>query len=158
LQEVLADYPGTVLLVSHDRDFIDRVATSTVGLEGDGRAVIYAGGWSDYQAQRPQIEAPIKEPKSNTKGSSKPSKSPNLANARGGLSFTEAHRLKTLPEQIERLEAEIAKLEQFLSDPELFAKDPLKFQKASAALVERQSALGAAEEDWLMLEEKAAGA
>ncbi|MEM9392388.1 MAG: ATP-binding cassette domain-containing protein [Pseudomonadota bacterium] len=158
LQEVLADYPGTVLLVSHDRDFIDRVATSTVGLEGDGRAVIYAGGWSDYQAQRPQIEAPVKEPKSNTKASSKPSKSPNLANARGGLSFTEAHRLKTLPEQIERLEAEIAKLEQFLSDPELFAKDPLKFQKASAALVERQSALGAAEEDWLMLEEKAASA
>ncbi|MDJ0859415.1 MAG: ATP-binding cassette domain-containing protein [Dinoroseobacter sp.] len=159
LQEVLSDYPGTVLLVSHDRDFIDRVATSTVAMEGDGRAVVYAGGWSDYQAQRKEVPAAPSKPTPSPKAVSKPAKQAKATpSASEGLSFTEAHRLKELPGQIERLEAEIAKLEAFLSDPELFTKEPAKFQKASEALVERQAALSAAEEDWLTLEDKAASA
>ena len=151
LQEILDDYPGTVLLVSHDRDFLDRVATTTVAMEGDGRATVYAGGWSDYRAQRGE-DAPEAEVvrKKVVKSESGASKSPA-----SGLSFVEKHRLEALPEEIERLEAEIAKLTEYMSDPELFTKSPLKFEKASAALVERQTALAAAEEEWLLLEEKA---
>ena len=77
--------------------------------------------------------------------------------APSGLSFTEKHRLEALPSVIERLEAEIAKLEEFLMDPDLFTKEPVKFQKATDALVERHSALTDAEEEWMSLEEKAAG-
>ena len=157
LQELLDDYDGTVLLVSHDRDFLDRVATQTVAMEGDGRAVVYAGGWSDYRAQRGADTSEEKDEKTKpSEAKAKPSaKDAAPAN---GLSFTEKHRLEALPGIIERLEAEIAKLEQFLMDPDLFTKEPVKFQKATDALVERQNALSEAEEEWLLLEEKAAGA
>ena len=153
LQELLDDYDGTVLLVSHDRDFLDRVATTTVAMEGNGKATVYAGGWSDYQAQK-QADTPAPaqskdKMKIETKTPQKKEKS--------GLSFTEKHRLEALPSVIERLEGEIAKLETYLAAPDLYAKEPLKFQKATEALVERQSALSAAEEEWLILEEKAAG-
>ena len=152
LQELLDDFDGTVLLVSHDRDFLDRVAATTVAMEGDGRAVIYAGGWSDYQSQKPDA-APQKDEKSKD---SKP-KVKQEAKPKAGLSFTEKHRLEALPAEIERLEAEIAKLEQLMADPELFTREPVKFQKATEALVQRQEKLAAAEEEWLELEEKAAG-
>ncbi len=152
LQELLDDYDGTVLLVSHDRDFLDRVATTTIAMEGNGRAVTYAGGWSDYRAQR-QEDAPKKAEKTKAKAEKvKQEKAPAA-----GLRFTEKHRLEALPGIMERLEAEIAKLEEFMADPELFTKEPVKFQKATEALVERQTALAAAEEEWLMLEEKAEG-
>jgi ATP-binding cassette subfamily F protein uup len=150
LQELLDDFDGTVLLVSHDRDFLDRVATQTVAMEGDGRATVYAGGWSDYRAQRqdtPEDKAVKEKPKK--KAETKVEKTSE------GLSFTEKHRLEALPGVIERLEAEIAKLEEFLMDPDLFTKEPVKFKKASEALAERQVALAAAEEEWLELEEKA---
>ncbi|MCH2066032.1 MAG: ATP-binding cassette domain-containing protein [Shimia sp.] len=151
LQELLDDYDGTVLLVSHDRDFLDRVATTTIAMEGNGQAVTYAGGWSDYRAQR-QEDAPKKAEKSKPKAEKvKAEKSASAA----GLSFTEKHRLEALPGIMERLEAEIAKLEEFMADPELFTKEPVKFQKATEALVERQTALQDAEEEWLTLEEKA---
>jgi len=153
LQEILGDYDGTVLLVSHDRDFLDRVATTTIAMEGDGRATTYAGGWSDYQAQR-QTTLVKTAPKAPEKTAQK-SEKPKAKSAASGLSFTQQHRLADLPAVIERLEAEIAKLEQFMSDPELFTREPLKFKKATEALVERQSALAAAEEEWLTLEEKA---
>ena len=150
LQELLADYDGTVLFVSHDRDFIDRVATTTIAMEGDGRLVIYAGGWSDYQAQRRE-GAPAKVAVKSTKG-----KAPKTAKvAKNGLSFTERHRLEGLPGKIARLEAEIAKLVELLADAELFTRDPVKFARASEALVARQRALAAAESDWLALEERA---
>jgi len=153
LQELLDDYDGTVLLVSHDRDFLDRVATTTVAMEGDGHATVYAGGWSDYRAQRGE-DAPKKESKSKQKTSavSKQATAPQE-----GLSFTEKHRLEALPGIIERLQAEISKLEEFMSDPEMFTKEPIKFQKATDALVERHNALSDAEEEWLVLEEKAEG-
>lgn len=153
LQELLDDYDGTVLLVSHDRDFLDRVATTTVAMEGDGQATVYAGGWSDYRAQRGE-DAPKKESKSKQKASVA---SKQAAAPQEGLSFTEKHRLDALPGIIERLQAEIAKLEEFMSDPEMFSKEPVKFQKATDALVERHNALSDAEEEWLVLEEKAEG-
>ena len=154
LQDILGDYDGTVLLVSHDRDFIDRVATTTVALEGDGRAVVYAGGWSDYQAQRGD-DAPVKAAKPAAKPATTPE--PKVKSDAQGLTFTEKHRLEALPGVIERLEAEIGKLSAFLSDPALFTTAPEKFRKASEGLAERQAALAAAEEEWLMLEDRAAG-
>ncbi len=154
LQEIISDYEGTVLLVSHDRDFLDRVAATTIAMEGDGRATIYAGGWSDYVAQRGAAtgEAPVGKPapKSKPKAGSGAKKS-----ATPGLTFTESHRLETLPGEIDRLTAEIGKLEAFLSDPELFTREPVKFKKGTEALVERQEKLAAAEEEWLALMEKA---
>ncbi|GGE41091.1 ABC-F family ATP-binding cassette domain-containing protein [Actibacterium pelagium] len=152
LQEILGDYDGTVLLVSHDRDFLDRVATTTIAMEGDGKATTYAGGWSDYQDQREEIAAPVEKKKAVK---AEPAKEKPASKPVEGLTYTEKHRLEKLPAIIERLEAEIAKLEEFLSDPELFSKEPVKFQKASEGLVERQTKLAEAEEEWLMLEDKA---
>ncbi|WP_299887435.1 ABC-F family ATP-binding cassette domain-containing protein [uncultured Ruegeria sp.] len=152
LQELLDDYDGTVLLVSHDRDFLDRVATTTIAMEGNGRATVYAGGWSDYIVQRGD-HTELKEEKTK---SSKP-KIKQDAKPKTGLSFSEKHRLEKLPSEIARLEAEIAKLEELMSDPELFTREPVKFQKATDALVERQEKLSASEEEWLALEEKAEG-
>ncbi|MCU4653562.1 ATP-binding cassette domain-containing protein [Roseibacterium sp. SDUM158016] len=157
LQDALAAYEGTVLLVSHDRDFLDRVATVTVALEGEGRATVYAGGWSDMQAQRnagADIETSEKPaPKKAPAAPARPT--PPAKAVRKGLSFTEAHRLEALPAEIARLEAEIAKLAEFLSDPQVYATAPAKAEKAGAALAERQALLSAAEEEWLTLEEKA---
>jgi ATP-binding cassette subfamily F protein uup len=153
LQDLLGDYDGTVLLVSHDRDFIDRVATTTIALEGDGRATAYAGGWSDYQAQRqvrPAAEDAVR-PSTPRPAALKDIKKPTQA-----LTFTEKHRLNALPDMIEKLEAEIGKLTDILSDPDLFAKASDRFRRTSEALAKRQAELKAAEDEWLRLEEKAA--
>ncbi len=152
LQELLDTYDGTVLLVSHDRDFLDRVASLTVAMEGNGTATVYAGGWSDYQAQKPKVESPKESAKSK---SNKANVKRDAQQDKAKVSFTEKHRLEELPKVIERLEAEIAKLEEFLLQPNLFTEEPLKFSKASDALVERHTMLSDAEEEWLMLEEKA---
>ncbi|UOA14946.1 MULTISPECIES: ABC-F family ATP-binding cassette domain-containing protein [Sulfitobacter] len=154
MQELLSTYDGTVLLVSHDRDFLDRVAATTIAMEGDGRATVYAGGWSDYLAQRGQDDF------SDSVVKSKPGKAEPKAEKKqsaSGLSFTEKHRLEALPGEIERLEAEIGKLEELLSDAELFTREPVKFQKATDALVQRHEKLQNAEEEWMALEEKAQG-
>ena len=152
LQELLDDYEGTILLVSHDRDFLDRVATTTIAMEGSGKATVYAGGWSDYQAQK-KAEAPVVEKQAKNKIINNAQKIDNKQ--KSGLSFTESHRLEQLPDEIEKLGAEIGKLEEYLSNPALFSEEPLKFKKASEALAERQTALSAAEEEWLILAEKA---
>jgi len=158
LQDLLGDYPGTVLLVSHDRDFLDRVASTTIAMEGNGQATVYAGGWSDYQAQRienaPEVVAKSGAAAGNP-AESRALKGMGTQNAK--ITFIEKHRLEELPAVMERLSAEIAKLEEFMSDPNLFTDEPVKFAKASDALVERHSALSDAEEEWLMLEEKAGG-
>ncbi|KIC11105.1 elongation factor 3 [Leisingera sp. ANG-M1] len=153
LQELLDNYDGTVLLVSHDRDFLDRVATTTIAMEGNGKATAYAGGWSDYIAQRGPLETAAKPEKVKP---AKP-KAKQEAQPKDGLSFKEKHRLEALPAEIERLEAEIGKLQELMADPELFTREPVKFKKATEALVERQEKLAAAEEEWLELEEKAGG-
>ncbi|MCV2891998.1 ABC-F family ATP-binding cassette domain-containing protein [Lentibacter sp. XHP0401] len=152
LQEILDDYDGTVLLVSHDRDFLDRVANLTVAMEGDGKATVYAGGWSDYQAQKPESDDWENRP--NTKASRAKEKQEKVK-SKPKMSFTEEHRLKELPSVMERLSAEIGKLEELLAQADLFTKEPVKFKKATEALVERQTSLAKAEEEWLMLEEKA---
>ena len=156
LQELLDDFDGTVLLVSHDRDFLDRVATTTIAMEGDGQATVYAGGWSDYRAQRAEAAPVAAEPaKPKAKPAQPVAPKPAAPKSKPKLSFTEKHRLEELPGLIERLEGEIAKLEQLLSDPELFTREPEKFRKATDALSKRQAALSEAEEEWLELAEKA---
>ena len=158
LQDLLGDYDGTVLLVSHDRDFLDRVASTTIAMEGDGKAVLYAGGWSDYQSQRAFNDAPEPVTHAPAPRGSAPAPSarkPKAEAAKSSLSFTEKHRLEELPGVIDRLGQEIAKLEQLLADPELFTREPVKFRKATEAMAERQAALEAAETEWLELEEKA---
>lgn len=159
LQDILGEYDGTVLLVSHDRDFIDRVADTTVAMEGDGRAVIYAGGWTDYRAQRGEdapTPAPTAAPAPAPARPASPAPAPAPA-SRNGLTFSERHRLEALPAVMERLEAEIGKLSEFLSQPDLFQTAPAKFAKASEGLAERQAALAAAEEEWLDLADRAEG-
>ena len=152
LQELIADFDGTVVLISHDRDFLDRVATTTIAMEGDGRAVVYAGGWSDYRAQRGEtpVQAAIraKPAAANTSVKSAAAPKPRAE----GLSFTQEKRLDDLPPKIDRLTAEIGRLEEFLADPELFTREPAKFTKVSDALAERQEALATLEEEWLELE------
>jgi ATP-binding cassette subfamily F protein uup len=150
LQELISDYEGTVLLVSHDRDFLDRVATTTIALD-EGNAIAYAGGWSDYQDQK-QVASNwtgVERTKSKQKAEKQSSSDTS------GLTFTEKHRLEVLPDEMARLEVEIGKLVELMSDAELFTRDPDKFQKATDALIERQSKLDALEEEWLKLEEKA---
>jgi len=158
LQDLLGEYDGTVLIVSHDRDFLDRIATTTVAMEGGGQAVVYAGGWSDYRAQRAETAAASAPGEKAAKPAKETREAPKPKPQQAGLSFTEKHRLEELPDVIARLEAEIGKLEQLLADPELFTREPVKFRKATEALTERQDKLSAAEEEWLALEEKAEAA
>ncbi len=148
LQEMLADYPGTILLVSHDRDFLDRVATSTLAAEGDGRWVEYAGGYSDMLAQRgaPAVVVEVAKPKRAA------ALAPTSQNSAPKLTFKEQHELKTLTAEIARLQSEIKKAETVLAEPGLYNKDIKRFKAASNALAEAQAALGVAEERWLELE------
>ncbi|MEM6440479.1 MAG: ATP-binding cassette domain-containing protein, partial [Pseudomonadota bacterium] len=150
LQELVSDYPGTVLLVSHDRDFLDRTATTTVLGQGDGGWTVYAGGWTDMLSQAAEAEAPA-EPRPTPKAAPRPDREAPRRDARK-LSFSQTRRLELLPEEIDRLGADIAKLETLLADPDLYARAPVKFEKATQALTARQSALAAAEEEWLELE------
>jgi len=149
LQDILGDYDGTVLLVSHDRDFIDRIATATVAMEGEGSVTAYPGGWSDYAAQRGAgaAEAP-------TKGKSGPVSVKPDSRKVEGLSFTERKRLDALPDLIAKLETEVARLAALLEGEDLYSREPVKFRKASEALADRQSQLAVAEAEWLQLEER----
>jgi ATP-binding cassette subfamily F protein uup len=151
LQDILGDYDGTVLLVSHDRDFIDRVATATVAMEGQGRVTVYPGGWSDYAAQRPVPDMPATARPVPKQAAITKVEAPRDT----GLSFTEKKRLDALPALIERLEAEIGKLQVLLGDPDLYTREPVKFRKATEALAERQASLQAAESEWLELADRA---
>ncbi len=151
LQDVLSDYSGTVLMISHDRDFIDRLATRTIAMEGDGVAEIYAGGWSDYRLQRREPETP----KATAKRTQTELPKTTIKPKRSGLTFTQKHRLAALPDRIEQLEADVARLNALLSDAELFTGDRARFDQASAALIKQQSALVDAENEWVMLEDLA---
>jgi len=149
LEEVLGDYQGTLLLVSHDRDFLDRLVTSTIAVEGDGTAIEYAGGYSDYLVQRPAAKAPPAAASKPKPAEAAPAAAPK---PRGKLSYKDQRELDELPGRMDKLTAEIAKLEAALADPDLFARDAAKFQKTSATLQARQTELAAAEERWLELE------
>ena len=152
LAEIIADYDGTLLLVSHDRDFLDRTVTTTVVAEGGGRWSEYPGGYSDMLTQRGEDPTLIR-----TAAPAAPKKAaaqPKPASKRAKLSFREKHDLETLPAKLEALEAEIAKLEAEVADPNLYAKDPARFDTATKALADKHAERDAAEERWLELEMK----
>ncbi|MBB3930670.1 ATP-binding cassette subfamily F protein uup [Kaistia hirudinis] len=151
LEELLDDYTGTILLVSHDRDFLDRVATSVIVSEGDGRWTDYAGGYSDMLAQRGATAPARTVTKADRKDEPKAAAAPR-APAKAKLSFKQKHALETLPARIEKLDAEIAKLAATLAEPDLYTRDRKRFDAASARLAAAQAEHGAAEEEWLELE------
>jgi len=152
LQEMLADYAGTVLLISHDRDFLDRVVTSVLVAEGGGRWVDYAGGYSDMVAQRGGgIAAKSVLPKPKDVAAKAPAAPAQTARNRK-LTFRDKHALDTLPAKIEALHGEIERCRRVLADPGLYARDRAAFAKASDALAAASSELAASEERWLALE------
>jgi ATP-binding cassette subfamily F protein uup len=154
LQEMISDYAGTVILVSHDRDFLDRIVTSVINYEGDGRWQEYAGGYRDMVAQRgagmitdaklANAETPKKKTASKPVGGSSSTKLK--------MSYKDKYALETLPDTMAKLEVEIAALEGKLADPNLFTKDPDAFQTATDSLTEKVKALSDAEEEWLRIE------
>jgi ATP-binding cassette subfamily F protein uup len=152
LQEVISEYQGTVLLISHDRDFLNRTVETSIILTGQGEFLKIMGSWANYQNLKTRNMAREKE-KIGKKKSGETSKSQSLSKSE--YSFVDQHRLKQLPILIERILYEIKKLEEFLTEPTLYLEHPLKFEKASTALIERQSDLKSLEDEWLILEEKA---
>ena len=151
LEEMVADYPGTALIVSHDRDFLDRVATSVLMAEGDGRFVEYAGGYSDMVAQRGQGVA-AKESAKAPPRSTGPKERKDAVSSRRKMNFSEKHALETLPGRIVALTAEIAALQAQLADGALYARDPKRFLELSAKLSKAEAEKHAAETRWLELE------
>jgi ATP-binding cassette subfamily F protein uup len=151
---MLANYPGTVLVVSHDRDFLDRVATSVLMAEGDGHFIEYAGGYSDMLAQRghgfESVGVPAAKAKKPSAAKEKPKAEAPLQARK--LSFHEKHALETLPARMTELEKEIASLHAKLADSAFYARDPKGFAQATSRLEAAQTALAAAEERWLELE------
>ncbi len=151
LQELIADYNGTVLLVSHDRDFLDCIVTSIIAPEKDGSWIEYAGGYTDMQAQRKGEESA--KPKA---AKQKNPKEKNPGNGNGNnkqrMSFKDKHALETLPDQITALQEEIVKIQAQMADMDFYARDPREFEKTAAALSKAETEIAAAEERWLELE------
>jgi ATP-binding cassette subfamily F protein uup len=154
LQEMLASYPGTLILVSHDRDFLDRTVTSVLASERDGRWIEYAGGYSDMVAQRGAgVSAPARMKPPAPKAAQPASSARRAASEpRKRLSPTEQHALKTAPTRIEALNEEINRLENLLADSGFYASDREGFAATGAKLATAQAELVAAEEEWLRLE------
>jgi ATP-binding cassette subfamily F protein uup len=154
LQEKLAEYAGTVLLVSHDRDFLDRVVTSIVASEGSGNWVEYAGGYTDMLAQRAAAQPAVSPAKAGRVKLARPT-----ARSRGSpagpprrMNINDRRTLELLPVRIAALEAQIAELNAVLADPDLYARDPARFGATTEALALARDGLAAAEEQWLRLE------
>src|SRR3954467_13303784 len=153
LEEMIDDYPGTVLLVSHDRDFLDRTVSAVVVAEGAGRWNVYAGGYSDMVAQRGEGVTAKSIAKSDAKPARVKSDTPAPLPPKTRLSFKDKHALETLPARIAALEAEIAKLSKTIADPNLYTRDRPAFAQAPAARATAQAALTQAEDEWLRVEE-----
>ncbi|HYW15098.1 MAG TPA: ATP-binding cassette domain-containing protein [Allosphingosinicella sp.] len=147
LQEVIGDYDGTVLIVSHDRDFLDRTVTITLGLDGSGKVDIVAGGYEDWQKRR--------EPAAAAKASTSARPAPAAPKVRTKLTYKDQRDYDLLPDRIQALEAQIARDEQALHDPDLYSKDPKRFETLTAAIDQARAERDAAEERWLELAEKA---
>jgi ATP-binding cassette subfamily F protein uup len=142
-----------VLLVSHDRAFLDRVVTMVVALDGEGNAEVSVGGWSDWAARRPAAAAAAK-------ASAKAAAAPAPPKKTSKLSYKDARALAELPARIEALGRDIAKREAALADPDLYAKNPARFAAITAELDQLRADLDAAETRWLELaamEEELAG-
>jgi ATP-binding cassette subfamily F protein uup len=150
LEDMLGDFAGTVILISHDRDFLDRVVSAVIVPEGDGHWAEYAGGYSDMLMQRgDDIVRKANQPKPL----SSPKKSPAAPRQeKRRLSFNDKHALDTLPKRIAALQTDIAKLQKKLDDSGLYARDRAEFSRVSAAIGAAQDELAAAEEKWLELE------
>ena len=151
LQELLSDYAGTILLVSHDRDFLDRVATSVVVAEGGGRWVEYAGGYSDMVAQRGSgLAGPLALRRKGGRAG-QGGRSSGLRRSASSAS-TRSARSKTLPERIDELRRDLEALERKLADVDLPLSEPAAFLNATRNYAEVREALASAEDDWLGLE------
>jgi ABC transport system ATP-binding/permease protein len=150
LQEILSEFEGTLLLVSHDRDFLDRLVTSVIAFEGGGRVQEYAGGYRDYLRQRQPAGGPATRPSQPAKGKAGPGP---LRRA----SRRQRDQERVIAE-IEALESEIADLEHELSDRDLFGRDPGAFQRRTDRLAELRTSLEAAERRWAALEQQLAEA
>ena len=148
LQEVIADYEGTVLLVSHDRDFLDRTVTMVLGLDGSGKVDVVAGGYSDWEARR---AAPTVRPAPRTRATT----APERPTARVKLTYKEQRELDLAPDRIAALERDIARHEATLADAGLYVRDPAAFDAATRALTNTRAELAEAETRWLELAEKA---
>ncbi|MDH7796752.1 MULTISPECIES: ATP-binding cassette domain-containing protein [unclassified Beijerinckia] len=151
LEELIADYPGTVIVVSHDRDFLDRVATSVVVSEGDGRWIEYAGGYTDMLSQR-GFGVGGEPLAREVKTKSAPAVSSQSSGAKKRLSFKQKHALETLPKRMEELQAQQATRQKELDDASLYARDPKRFAELSQAFAKAADKLVKAEEEWLELE------
>jgi len=149
LQEVIADYEGTVLIVSHDRDFLDRTVTVTLGLDGSGKVDIVAGGYEDWAKRRKQSTS------SAAKSKTAPLAEPRKSAPSAKLSYKDQRDLDRLPGEIEKLEAEIAAVEDVLADPDLYTRDPKRFADLSAMATKLRDERHAAEERWLEVAEMA---
>jgi ABC transport system ATP-binding/permease protein len=157
LEDALGEYEGTLLLVSHDREFLDRTVASVIVLEGDGEAREYVGGYYDYLRQRgnrANLKHPLSGERETAARKAEPSKPQpsQLTRAKPRLSFNEQRELEELPERIAKLETYIGKANEFLADPDVYRRDPGKFERAADRLAEAKEALAAAEERWLELE------
>ena len=153
LEDLLSDYEGTLILVSHDRDFIDRLATSTIALNGHGKIVETPGGWTDLLAQNPGFfdKAEIKIP---VRSAPTPVAAPAPAKKLAKLTYKDQRRLEELEGLIAKLPGDIAALETQLEDPSLYSRDPKAFAKITANAEHLRKTLAASEEEWLELEEK----
>lgn len=157
LQEVIADYEGTVLIVSHDRDFLDRTVTITLGLDGSGKVDIVAGGYADWEKIRKSREAGKPVARNGCGPSEAAAPPPPPPAKKGKLSYKDQRDYEMLPARIEELDAAIARGEAQLADPDLYAKDPKKFDALMAALEKVRADKDAAEERWLELAEMVEG-
>jgi ATP-binding cassette subfamily F protein uup len=152
LEEMIGDYAGTVILISHDRDFLDRTVNAVITSEGDGHWTEYAGGYSDMLAQRGQAVASKKPARAKPADLKPVPPAPERKPDKRRLSFHEKHALETLPRQIAKLQGRIGELQQRLDDPGLYARDRAAFAEISGALAAAQLELTSAEEKWLKLE------
>ncbi len=150
LQEVIADYDGTVLIVSHDRDFLDRTVTVTLGMDGSGKVDIIAGGYADWEAKR---KAPPPKPKTATKTAEADVPPPAKAPARTKLSYKDQRDYDLLPARIEEIERKMAEVEETLHDPGLYTRDPGLFDKLTAQLADLRDEKDNAELRWLEVAE-----
>ncbi|MGE0178782.1 MAG: ABC-F family ATP-binding cassette domain-containing protein [Sphingomonas sp.] len=158
LQEVIADYEGTVLIVSHDRDFLDRTVTITLGLDGTGKVDIVAGGYEDWERKRRRPQpARLSRAKSSGISDGPGSAAAERSPLRKKLSYKDQRDLDLLPERIEVLEAAIARDETALADPDLYVSDRARFESLTAAIAAARAERDAAEHRWLELAEMAEG-
>lgn len=156
LQEVIADYDGTVLIVSHDRDFLDRTVTVTLGLDGSGTVDIVAGGYADWAARRKERAAADTRSAAKKKQSAAPAPAapPSAPAKRTKLTYKDQRDYDILPNRIEELEASIARDEAALADPDLYTQNPERFSALSNAIDKARTEKNAAEERWLELAEQ----